>query len=139
MNVTIDDVMMQKVTTASPDETVGEARATMLKDNFHALPVVDEAGHPVAIVTSNDLLEDVADEMLLRDTVAHKVYTVPRYDGVHIAARLMRNHKIHHVVVTHEQKVVGVVSSFDLLQLVEDHRFKMKNPSTPAKRRPKKH
>ena len=36
--------------------------------------------------------------------------------------------KIHHAVVTHEKKVVGMISSFDLLKLVEDHRFVMKNP-----------
>jgi signal-transduction protein with cAMP-binding, CBS, and nucleotidyltransferase domain len=44
---------------------------------------------------------------------------------------MMRNHKIHHLIVTHEQKVVGIISSFDLLTLVEDHRFVMKNAPTP--------
>ena len=138
MNITIDEVMVRNVTTALPDDTVGGARTTMLEGNFHALPVVDDDGHPVGVVTSNDLLEDVTDDMLLRDIVGQKIYTVPRYDGVHIAARLMRNHKIHHVVVTHEQRVVGVLSAFDLLKLVEDHRFKMKNASTPSKRKPKR-
>ena len=50
----------------------------------------------------------------------------------------MRNHQIHHLVVTHEQKIVGVLSAFDLLKLVEDHRFVMKNPSTPSKKKPKR-
>ncbi len=38
----------------------------------------------------------------------------------------MRKHKIHHVVVTHEQEVVGIISSFDLLELVENRRFEAK-------------
>ena len=37
-------------------------------------------------------------------------------------------------LVTHEQRVVGLLSAFDLLKLVEDHRFAMKNPPTPRKR-----
>ncbi len=39
------------------------------------------------------------------------------------------------VVVTEENKVVGLVSSFDLLRLVEDHRFVMKNPPTESKKK----
>jgi signal-transduction protein with cAMP-binding, CBS, and nucleotidyltransferase domain len=47
----------------------------------------------------------------------------------------MRNHKIHHVIVTHEHHVVGVISAFDLLKLVEDHRFVAKNPPTASERK----
>ena len=51
---------------------------------------------------------------------------MPQYNDASIAARIMRKNKIHHVVVTHEKKVVGLISSFDLLKLVEGHRFVMK-------------
>jgi signal-transduction protein with cAMP-binding, CBS, and nucleotidyltransferase domain len=71
--------------------------------------------------------------------MTEKVYTIPMYNDVHHAARLMRNHKVHHVVVTHEKKVVGILSSFDLLKLVEDHRFVMKAaPSKPTKKKSKR-
>ena len=66
--------------------------------------------------------------------MSKKVFTVPEYEDASVAARVMRNHHIHHLVVTHEQKVVGILSTFDLLQLVEDHRFVMKNAPTPPKR-----
>ncbi len=39
----------------------------------------------------------------------------------------MRQHKNYHVVVTHEQEVTGIVSSFDLLKLDENHRFEAKS------------
>ena len=48
---------------------------------------------------------------------------------------MMRNHRIHHAVVTDETKVVGVLSSFGLLKLVEEHRWVPKNPPTPKKQR----
>jgi CBS domain-containing protein len=67
--------------------------------------------------------------------MTEKVYTVPKYDDVSVAARIMRNHQIHRVVVTHEQKVVGVISAFDLLQLVESHRYVAKNPPSESGRK----
>jgi len=68
----------------------------------------------------------------VRDMMSETVYTLPEYSGVHVAARVMRNHRVHHVVITHEQKIVGILSSFDLLRLVEDKRFTLKNPGSTS-------
>jgi len=38
------------------------------------------------------------------------------------------------VVVTDANKIVGLVSAYDLLQLVEDHRFVAKRGPTPSKK-----
>jgi signal-transduction protein with cAMP-binding, CBS, and nucleotidyltransferase domain len=89
----------------------------------------------VGIISQSDLLTGVKDGAPVSSVMTEKVYTVPLYDDVQVAARVMRNHRIHRVVVTHEQKVVGVLSAFDLLELVENHRFVMKNPPTPNRRR----
>jgi signal-transduction protein with cAMP-binding, CBS, and nucleotidyltransferase domain len=90
--------------------------------------IVDDEHKPIGIITSVDLIDTIPDNERIKNVMSEKVYTVPQYDGVHIAARIMMNHNIHHVTVTHEGKVTGMVSSFDLLQLVAEHRFVMKNP-----------
>ena len=61
------------------------------------------------------------------------VTVVPAYNDASVAARIMRKRKIHHVIVTHEKKVVGIISSFDLLKLVEGRRFLANNAPTSAK------
>jgi CBS domain-containing protein len=61
-------------------------------------------------------------------------YTVPPGEGPHIAARIMRNHRLHHVLVVQDHKVVGMLSTFDLLRLVEDHRYQAKQAPTPPKK-----
>ena len=127
MNTTVNDLMVESVVTVLPEETFGDARKRMNEEGVHALPVADDLGHPVGMITATDLLEDVPEDTLIGRIVDPKVYSIPRYDGTHIAARIMRNHKIHHLVVTEEGKIVGILSSFDLLKLVEDHRFKMTN------------
>lgn len=134
MNVTIHDLMVKSVVVASPDETVEQVRHRMWGNNIHALPVVNESGEAVGILTASDLVLERPGETPVSQIMTTPVYTVPQYNGAHIAARIMRNHRLHHVVVTHEKEVVGIISSFDLLKLVEEHRFVLKNPPTESTR-----
>ena len=138
MNVKIEDLMVKSVVTTRPHKSVGHAKDIMKTNHINSVPVVDDEDHIEGIVTSTDMLADVSDNTPVSKIMATKVYTVPLYSDPHIAARVMRNHKIHHVVVTHEQKIVGVLSAFDLLKLVEDHRYVMKNAPTPSKKDPKR-
>ena len=107
-----------------------------MRDNsVSAIPVVDSDGHPVGIVTATDFLDDLNEGTPVSHVMAEPVFTVPRYDGPHVAARVMRNHHLHHVVVTEGQAVVGILTSYDLLSLVEDHRYIAKNGPTPSTKR----
>jgi predicted transcriptional regulator len=138
MNVKVHDLMTGSVVTTEPHRSVDHVRNLLDKNRVSAIPVVDSDGEPVGIVSATDLATDLNGGSPISAIMTEKVYTVPRYDDVSIAARIMRNHKIHRVVVTHEQKVVGVLSAFDLLALVEDHRFVAKNAPTESKRKPPK-
>ncbi len=136
MSINVDEVMTGQVVTVEPHHTVDRVRRLMENNHVSAVPVVDAEGRPAGIVSSSDITRDVKDGTPVRHVMTEKVYTVPEYEGVHIAARIMRNHRIHRVVVTdHQKKVIGIVSAFDLLTLVEDHRFVLKNPPTPSKRK----
>ena len=135
MNVKVSDLMRAQVVTVQPHQTVDQVRALLEGHHIHAVPVVDTDGRPVGIVSTSDLLGDVKGGAPVSQVMTGKVYTVPAYDDVHVAARVMRNHQIHRVVVTDEQKIVGILSAFDLLQLVEDHRFTMKGAPTPSSRK----
>ena len=137
MNVRVGDLMTEHVVFAQPHHTVSRVREMMDRNKVHAIPVVNEAEEPTGIVSAADLLEQ-KDGTPVSSIMTEKVYTVSKQDGTHIAARVMRNHRIRHVVVTDEQKVVGILSAFDLLRLVEEHRFVMKNAPTPQRKQPKR-
>lgn len=134
MNTKVEDLMISEVIIGRPHQTVGHAQEIMRTHGIHAIPIVGPEGEPVGILTSSDILEDHKDGTPISNVMTKHVHTVPQYSDVHIAARVMRNKGTHHVVVTHEQKVVGMLSSFDLLRLVEDHRFVMKNPPSDNKK-----
>ena len=126
MTVKIADLMSKQVITAEPHHTIEHVRTLMTKNRILAVPIVGPDGEALGIVTSSDLMNEHNERSPISKVMAEGVYKVPAYNNVDIAARIMRKHKIHHVVVTHEQQIVGIISSFDLLQLVENHRFEAK-------------
>lgn len=135
MNITVGDLMVRKVMTATPHQTCGHVKKLLSEHSGSCVPVVNTDGEPVGVVSSADFLEDHPDGKPVSQIMNETIYTVPEYGDASLAARIMRNHRIHHVVVTHEKKVVGIVSSFDLLRLVEEHRFVMKNPPDVSKKK----
>jgi len=138
MNAKVADLMTESVVTTEPHASIDRVRGILQRNKVGAIPVVDPEGHPVGIVSATDLVPTLKAESPVSTIMTEKVYTVPKYDDVSVAARIMRNHKIHRVIVTHEQKVVGVVSAFDLLALVESHRWVPKNPPSESRRKSKK-
>ena len=137
MNVKVEDLMTESVVTTEPHASVDRVRRLLQSNKVSAIPVVDTDGQPVGIVSATDLVSDLRAESPIKSIMTEKVYTVPKYDDISIAARIMRNHKIHRVVVTHEKKVVGVISAYDLLELVEGHRWVAKNPPSNSKKKSK--
>lgn len=127
--------MVKSVITTMPHKTVGHAQSIMAKNRVKSIPIVDSEMAVKGIITSTDMLNGTSEATPVSHVMIKDVYTIPAYSDVHIAARMMRNHKINHLVVTDEKKIVGVLSAHDLLKLVEDHRFVMKNPPTPTKKR----
>ena len=138
MNVTIADLMSSPVMTVTKHETAGHAAKLMRTKHVSALPVVGPDDEPVGIVTAADLLEDRSEASVVSSFMSSPAYTLASSEQPHVAARIMRNHHLHHVVVVDHHKVVGMVSAFDLLALVEEHRFTAKQAPTPSKRTPKR-
>jgi CBS domain-containing protein len=134
INVKVADLMAAGVIADQRHHTIEHVRDLMRRNGIHALPVVNSDGTIAGIVSSQDLAEDLKGSAPISGVMSREVYTIPQYNDVHHAARLMRNHRIHHVVVTHEKEIVGMLSSFDLLKLVEQHRFVMKPGPTPSRK-----
>ena len=138
MNVKIADLMAKRVITAQPHHTVEHLRGLMQRNRIHALPVVGPEGEALGIVTTADLADDLKNGTHASQIMTKGIRAVPAYNDVSVAAKIMRKNKIHHVVVTHEKRVVGMISSFDLLKLVEGQRFAAKGAPSESKKAEKK-
>lgn len=134
MNVKVVDLMVESVITAQRHQTAEHVRSVMERNSLNCVPVVDPDGTPVGIVSLGDFTADIKDGTPVSQFMTTHVYTVPPYETAEVAARVMRNHSIHHLVVTDEKKITGILSSMDLLKLVEGHRWVPKNLPTPPKK-----
>ncbi len=134
MNVKIADLMAKRVITAQPHHSIDHIRGLVERNRIHAVPIVGPDGDACGIVTTADLARKLKGETPVKRVMSDRVYCLPAYNDISTAARLMRKHKIHHVVVTHEKQVVGIISSLDLLKLLEDRRFAAKNAPSHQKK-----
>jgi CBS domain-containing protein len=134
MNVKIHELMTDSVLSTEPHKTIDHVRRMMERNKVGAIPVIDSEGRPVGIVSSTDIVTGTNGKSPVSTIMTAKLYTVSKYDDVSIAARIMRNRRIHRVLVTHEQRLVGVLSAFDLLKLVEGRRYVHRNAPTGPKR-----
>jgi CBS domain-containing protein len=135
MNTKIRDVMSTHAISVQPHHTLGHARSLLQKHRIGTLPVIGTEQSAVGIISASDLLGDVSDNAKVSEYMTKRVYCIPEYNDVSAAARVMRKHHIHHVVVTNDKQVCGIISAFDLLALIEDKRFTAKNAPTPKKTR----
>jgi CBS domain-containing protein len=131
MKVKVQDLMSKNVITAQPHQTVATIKEKMTKHKLNSIPVVSTENEPVGVVSASDIVVVEKAGLPVSHIMTDKVYTVPEYDDVSVAARIMRNHKIHHLMVTKDKALVGIISAFDLLKLVEGRRFEIKNQATP--------
>lgn len=127
MDVAVSEVMVPRIFVVAPDDKVAYVREVMLGKRIHAVPVFDEEDRPLGIVTATDLIDAPHDEMDVADIMTTEVVTVPQEDSVGVAAGVMRKKKLHHLLVTDDDEIVGILSSFDLLKVVEENGFRVRS------------
>jgi acetoin utilization protein AcuB len=115
---------MQIVNLMSPDpvtidqhDKLSKAKATMDAGNFRRVPVVD-GGRLVGILTERDLHKYSGFLESTRVTAAMRtsLITVTPYNTVEDAARLMLKHKIGGLLIVAEGRLVGIVTTTDLVK-----------------------
>ena len=119
----VEDLMSKQVVTMKANHTVRQARLLLREHKLSAIPVVGEEGEARGIVSAVDLSADLDGETSVSEVMNEGVYVVPPSFELKVAAQVMRNQHIHRLVVVEDRKVIGVMSTFDLLAAVEDGRL----------------
>ncbi|MER3399829.1 MAG: hypothetical protein C4313_01620 [Thermoflexus sp.] len=129
----VRDWMTPNPITISPKTTLPEAHQIMKEKRIRRLPVVDEEGRLVGIVTLGDIREASPSDatslsifelnyLLARLTVdkimTRKVITVTPDTPIYEAARLMLEHKIGGLPVVVDSRVVGIITESDIFKMV---------------------
>jgi CBS domain-containing protein len=124
----VKDIMTTDVKSCRPDRTLLSAAVAMHRGDCRSLPVVDEAGRPVAVITDGDICEIGATDprplrdILVSEAMSCEVFTCrPEDDIRHVLGTMKRNRVRHLPVVDQEGRMVGVVSLTDVILRVEEN------------------
>lgn len=110
----VRDFMTRKPATVRPDQTLTAARGLLGKNRVRQLPVM-RRGNLVGIVTDRDLRGAPAGARCVEDVMTFAPYVVSPADTADQVARLLRAHKVNALPVIDEGKLVGVVTTTDVL------------------------
>jgi len=118
----VRDLMTTDVVAVAPSTTVRDAARMMFRYRVSGLPVVDPDDHLLGIITEGDFLameveraDTGAAAELVEQVMSHSVLTVGPDLEIIEAARFMHTNDVKRVVVVEDERMVGVISRFDVV------------------------
>ncbi|RQD60673.1 DUF294 nucleotidyltransferase-like domain-containing protein [Desulfonatronovibrio magnus] len=120
--VKVNDIIRKRPEFISPVDSIRNAAKRMTRMGIGSLLIKDEYGKPAGIITDKDLRSKVVAEGLSYSTPVEEVMTSPvetiSANKVCFDALLsMMSKQIHHLAVEDEGRVIGVITSHDILVL----------------------
>jgi CBS domain-containing protein len=118
--LTVGQLMQDAVTTCTPRTDVSTIASMMTRRNLGSLPVVEQDGSLVGIVTEYDLLQAMIEGRDLRNISAMGIMstvpvTVTEDRTLVEVAELFQDRYITRVPVVRNKKLVGILARRDLL------------------------
>jgi CBS domain-containing protein len=120
-HVRTGDVMTRNVVTVHPNDTVECAARQMGECNCGALPVVDDNGRLIGMVTDRDLTIRVTgrgkdpQEVRVGECMTNESFACQANDSLKDCMRQMSRHQIRRLPIINDRyQVIGIVSQADL-------------------------
>ena len=119
----VKDLMTTDVKRCSPDTNLAAAARIMWEGDCGAVPVTDERGHVVGVITDRDICIAAATrprtegEIAVKDVISNAAYTCEPGDDVRAALETMKARKVRRLpVVEQGGRLVGIVSIHDIAE-----------------------
>jgi acetoin utilization protein AcuB len=129
----VKDWMTTEPITVSPETSIMKASQIMKENNIRRLPVINDKGQVVGIISDRDLKEaspskattlDVHElyyllsELKVKDVMSRRVITIKPTDTVEKAAVIMLEHKVTGLPVVAGDQLLGVLSQGDVFRVL---------------------
>ncbi len=138
----VKEIMKRNVVTVRPDVSVMEAAKIMNERRIGSLVIIDGVGRVVGILTERDIMRGVvaegkrSSEVDISKIMTKKVIVISPEVSLEDAADIMTENRIKKLPVVEEGKVVGMITSTDLISyeknLVEKISFLLASNETPT-------
>ena len=115
----IIELMNTNVVSCSAHDTLERAAQLMWEGDLGAVPVLDDAGHPIGLITDRDICIAAytqgcrLSESQVASAMARELVTCKPTDSVGYAAELLRKYQVRRLPVVDGEKLVGMISLND--------------------------
>ena len=112
----------KEVVSAAPDTSLEDAMNVLIQNNIGCLPILDDSGELVGIVSDKDIFRKVHEtrgqyhSLSVADVMSTNLIVGLPDDDISYIAGIMRKNWIRHVPIVEEGEVVGLVSLRDILK-----------------------
>lgn len=113
--------MSQNPVTITPEDSLAAAQQKMQAGQFRRLPVIED-GKLIGIVTDRDIRQHLGmeDRTRVNSAMTERPSTVSPHMTVEEAARIMLTNKIGGLPVVEDGKLVGIITTSDVMQAFRD-------------------
>jgi CBS domain-containing protein len=108
-------IMTTGLQTVGPEASVDTAARTMFENAISGLPVVNDDGVLIGVVTEFDVISRSG--ATVADIMTRDVVTVGEDTEPETIAKLLINQRIRRLPVVRDGKVIGIISRSDLVKL----------------------
>ncbi|MBS3820997.1 MAG: CBS domain-containing protein [Planctomycetes bacterium] len=111
----------EQLVSVAPDDFVATAARRMNENGISSLVVLDEADRMVGILSEKDIVSKVVvtdrdpEEARVSEMMTSDVVTCERVAPIQRAAEIMAERGIRHLPISDRGKIVGMVSSRDII------------------------
>jgi len=151
MDLLVRDIMTRDVVAVAPDTSLSVVAKLFRERHISGAPVIDGDARPIGVITLADLVYPIAPgtlegrgksvfyivtedatqlrsvdvpcrrEGVVRDVMLAFVLSVPPDKPVRDAVRLMVADEIHRLLVVDEGRLVGIVSTMDVMRMLAEN------------------
>ena len=126
---TVKDYMAAQLVSVHPDAEAYEAIVLLLKHRISGMPVVDEAGTLVGILSERDCLKTLVSAeyyelptALVKDLMSTELVTVDPDTDILEVAQLFLDNRFRRLPVVKRDRLVGQISRRDVLRAIQEMR-----------------
>ncbi len=120
----VHQLMSKNVVTADEQKSVYDIAKMMSEKDIGTIVIVRDE-EPIGIVTERDLVKRIcakdlnASKVMIREIMSSPLITVQPNTPIELAASLMVENKIRRLPVVKDNKLVGIVTSADIIKELE--------------------
>lgn len=121
MDSSVSSLMERNVVEVGLEDTVYRVEEILDSHNLSCVPVIDADGKCFGVISAPDLvhfhkLRKNSQTARAWEVCTHKVIEVTSVITIKEAAEIMAEHRIHHLVVTDGNAIIGIISSIDIVK-----------------------